>query len=637
MTQFDPNRTYSAERDVRPNTRLLERLRDSNPEGCLWTLVGSRRSGKSWALRGVYQGLVDGGVAANRVKVIDLRAQENALYLGAPTHLLLDEPGALLARDPRRLLARCADLKERGCKVVAAMTPNEWHVLQEAAGVQILVRDRLVLEPLAAEQAARMAGRATWAPELLGRIEPAWAKNPFVLELLLSEAERRPQLRAPANVRRLYDEVLQRALDSQTEYFQFVFDEGLAEVHRAVLRALCRGDAAPRSDALDLLTDCGLVDETAGAPTVGDPILTRLLPPPVIVHHVSDVHFGSKAAAVVDAKSRTGPTKPFAAALGPATAAESYLAHVEAMGARGPHLMMVSGDLAEIAAAQEFAAARAWIDRLDNACRSRPHADLRDVPRVLLTAGNHDVDWQQARTTDSAQARHEAFAKAFAGYPHPHLELPPEQRPLTLCSYPEAELDVILLGSSEFGGQDEPRMRELAGQLWERAAEAFRSDNLEAYESLRGELERIDPSLVHESVLKQIRARPCKSAVRIAVLHHPLSAVPGVLAVARFSGLLNAGAVKHALLTAGVQLALHGHEHSAFLAIERWPGRHERELYIASAPSLGSREVAEPRGYNEIRVVREGLARIDVSIQTVVQSGNAWEPRGEAVVFRVAR
>ncbi len=107
--------------------------------------------------------------------------------------------------------------------------------------------------------------------------------------------------------------------------------------------------------------------------------------------------------------------------------------------------------------------------------------------------------------------------------------------------------------------------------------------------------------------------------------------------MARFSGLLNTGAVKSALMTAGVQLVLHGHEHSAFLAVERWPGYLDRELHIASAPSLGSREVAEQRGYNEIRIVREGLGRVDVSIQTFVQSGNAWGPRGDPVVFRVKK
>lgn len=94
-------------------------------------------------------------------------------------------------------------------------------------------------------------------------------------------------------------------------------------------------------------------------------------------------------------------------------------------------------------------------------------------------------------------------------------------------SFAAADFDVLLLGSSEFGGQDDPRMRELADELWRGSSEAFQADNVTAYQDLRGELERVDPSLVHERTLKAIRGRPCRSAVRIAVLHHPLTTVPG--------------------------------------------------------------------------------------------------------------
>ncbi|MBK8265121.1 MAG: metallophosphoesterase [Nannocystis sp.] len=637
MTQFDPNRTYNAERDVRPNPLLLARLRDSKPEGCLWALVGSRRSGKSWALSGLYGELLRGGLPAAKVKLVDVKSKPLALFSGSPTHLLLDEPGELLVRDPQRLLERSAELKDRGCKTVVAMTPSEWSRLTEAGRGQVHVRDRLVLAPLNADQAARMAARAPWAAALLPQLASTWSRNPFVLELLLSEAEARPELRALERLHNLYEQVIERAIENQTDYFHFVFDEGLANEHRQVLRALVRGEAPRNAEALGLLRECGLVDRSQGV--VGDPILARLLRPPVIVHHVSDVHFGSKAATVVDAKVNTGPNKPYGPALGPATAADGYREHIEAIAGRGqgPHVLIVSGDLAERATEAEFRDARQWLDTLDRLCRAQAHPDLASEPRVLLTGGNHDVDWGKARASDPSHARHEAFARAFDGYVHPHLEQPPEDRPLALVSFAAADFDVLLLGSSEFGGQDDPRMRELADELWRGSSEAFQADNVTAYQDLRGELERVDPSLVHERTLKAIRGRPCRSAVRIAVLHHPLTTVPGVLTVARFSGLLNAGAVKDALLTAGVQLVLHGHEHSAFVAIERWPGRHDGELRIASAPSLGSREVAEQRGYNEICITVEGVGRVDVSIQTVVQSGNAWERRGEPVVFRVTK
>lgn len=47
------------------------------------------------------------------------------------------------------------------------------------------------------------------------------------------------------------------------------------------------------------------------------------------------------------------------------------------------------------------------------------------------------------------------------------------------------------------------------------------------------------------------------------------------------------------------------------------------------------REVAEARGYNEIRITREGTARIEVTIQGIVQSGNVWQPEGDPVAFSV--
>jgi hypothetical protein len=96
--------------------------------------------------------------------------------------------------------------------------------------------------------------------------------------------------------------------------------------------------------------------------------------------------------------------------------------------------------------------------------------------------------------------------------------------------------------------------------------------------------------------------------VRIAVLHHPVSSLPATTDVAPYTGLINAGAVKDALIDVQVALVLHGHMHSQWVCEERWPNhqRGEHVLRIAAAPSLGSREVIERHGYNEVLVQREG-------------------------------
>ena len=63
-----------------------------------------------------------------------------------------------------------------------------------------------------------------------------------------------------------------------------------------------------------------------------------------------------------------------------------------------------------------------------------------------------------------------------------------------------------------------------------------------------------------------------------------------------------------------------------------WPGCTERVLHVVSAPSLGSKEVGERRGFNEIRLVREGENRHIVEIRQLVQQGADWMLSGVAPV-----
>ena len=57
--------------------------------------------------------------------------------------------------------------------------------------------------------------------------------------------------------------------------------------------------------------------------------------------------------------------------------------------------------------------------------------------------------------------------------------------------------------------------------------------------------------------------------VRIAVLHHPVSPIPGTTEIAAW--LVNAGQVKDALLEKHFCVVLHGHVHSAWVGQECWP------------------------------------------------------------------
>ncbi|MFO0605182.1 MAG: metallophosphoesterase [Polyangiales bacterium] len=121
--------------------------------------------------------------------------------------------------------------------------------------------------------------------------------------------------------------------------------------------------------------------------------------------------------------------------------------------------------------------------------------------------------------------------------------------------------------------------------------------------------------------------------MKIAVLHHPVSPLPDT-EVARFGGLLNAGAVKEALLAKGFHLVLHGHVHRGWFAQERQWGADgaPRTLAVASAPTLGSRETAKDQGFNEIEVARDygddGRAHYRVAVRRYVRDNATWRADG---------
>jgi hypothetical protein len=101
--------------------------------------------------------------------------------------------------------------------------------------------------------------------------------------------------------------------------------------------------------------------------------------------------------------------------------------------------------------------------------------------------------------------------------------------------------------------------------------------------------------------------------------------------VARYSGLLNAGAVKQVLMDKGFSLVLCGHVHTGWFAEERWP-RHAKAhiLRIVAAPSLGSREIPSNNGFNLVEVFRDrdrtGTAQFEIRVRRFVREGErGWE------------
>lgn len=267
--------------------------------------------------------------------------------------------------------------------------------------------------------------------------------------------------------------MIKRSEDAEYRYFTVQQESALGGAHLDCLRATARGE--PGNDSYELLKRCGLIVETERGLRLADPVLAWSMPPPLRIHHVSDIHAGAKSASAVDAKARDPVGRQLAEAAGAGPVRDRYLAHVSELAAKGqaPHLLVVSGDLGEWGKPEEFAEVRAWLTGLENCLAHHPRLGATD-PRVLIVGGNHDVGWTKALGQCDTRERHRPFADAFGEYPCPRLYQDPEQHELARVSYSDLGVEFALLGSAEFGGEPEqdPVRQELLDLVEKLRAEA---------------------------------------------------------------------------------------------------------------------------------------------------------------------
>ncbi|MCA9687451.1 MAG: metallophosphoesterase, partial [Myxococcales bacterium] len=220
----------------------------------------------------------------------------------------------------------------------------------------------------------------------------------------------------------------------------------------------------------------GLLEADEYGYRIADPVIAQHLPPPVRIHHISDLHFGPKSADRVDAKDGGPVGAALAQGAGVGPVRDDYRDWLGSLPtSRRPHLLVVSGDLAEFAKGEEFAAARQWLEQVESMLAAHP--ELADGPRLLLVGGNHDVDWKRAEDASDPHGRHAPMAEALPDWPRPRLERPPSDSERSAhLRYPGAGLEVALLGSAEYGGEIDPEIHIMVEEVVRRSAAEARKE-----------------------------------------------------------------------------------------------------------------------------------------------------------------
>lgn len=332
----------------------------------------------------------------------------------------------------------------------------------------------------------------------------------------------------------------------------------------------------------------------------------------IIIHHLSDIHFGRFAAPRPGAQSIAGGQASF-------ELAEQYLNFLE-RASELPDYIVASGDFASTAALRELEDAAEFLTQAIGKTSARGKKI-----KVLAVPGNHDVDWEQ-----DGERRFEAFHNTIG-------KISLVSTPATVAFRDSANNVLFwLIDSARMSGIENPKAAQLLGLLRKLLNETPRSTE---FETAWKEFERIDPGMIDRDTLQSIDRHldgAPENELRIAVLHHPISPFPWE-DLDQFPVAMNSGAFKRRLQELSFDLVLHGHLHTAGgfyedVAIDE----DNRGFYISSAASLGG---IGPRdqgnSFNAIEVNRDNQlsdASAEVTIKAISSDGYRFRyPKSDTV------
>lgn len=355
----------------------------------------------------------------------------------------------------------------------------------------------------------------------------------------------------------------------------------------------------------------------------------------VVIHHISDIHFGTFSSWPVP-----GQHEPDNYVAKAGTAFPRQYINFLQSSTRKPDFIVLTGDIGSIGADAELRQAEEFCKELLSYVATQEQ-DARHL-RLIVVPGNHDRNWQ----AEDGDARLANFRNYFRAYQIPSAQSKPGTH-RSIFVNEEHQLLFWAIDSTELGGTEDMQSRALRKDLEKQLVELVQGRNasstpdntIETIRELFKRMDRADPGFVTQKAVqafedeyKTLEKRykeELSSFIKIAVLHHPVTLFP-MQGVSRFPTTINGGDLKKRLQAKGFDLILHGHLHEPNISYEDVIVNETTldGLHIIAAGTLAGHTGQHKNSFNRIELFRRSRDRFACQVDVIESSDQQFQESG---------
>jgi len=304
----------------------------------------------------------------------------------------------------------------------------------------------------------------------------------------------------------------------------------------------------------------------------------------IIIHHLSDIHFGVFEQWPVRSDKNC---KNIAERASPSFSSQyiKYLKYLEVE--KQPHFVVISGDFAVTGDMPSLESGAKYCKEIIKYMRKVKESEPLD--RLIVVPGNHDVDWNE----EHQGARIANFISSFRCFRTPYFS--PEgasEKSSSMFYYPSFNILFWAIDSSKMSGYMDPDLEKLQEEL----SELIESKaEIEKIKEKIYELNRMDPGFIERKCFDEFEEAYYQMsyekdvldrAIKCAILHHSVSPFP-IEEIKPYGKTINGGLLKKHLQNWGFDIILHGHCHEARIFYEDMDIKVERQgLHIIASGTL---------------------------------------------------